>query len=342
MAAPSQYTAQGNTSPSQPQNLTYERKEIGSFSVNPETGAVVVQAPHWMLGDIDEYVGNVQAMYNAEMTFTGELIMVTTDHTKTEGLDIAAFGRFARDRYGAVIQNNQFSGVTVSFPTAGSLIPNVSAPQSSLPIGTMLGIGSALDGVQIFNAYLSQLGAVKVVQKPILSTTSGVPGEFSKMVTKYYSKVSQTAAAGGTGSAAVGTQNEMVPVDLGMLLRIYPRFDIKDQLVRAQMTLQQSVQTGTQDYIQFVTTNGATQPITTKIPTVNRMNYSGEALMKDGDLIVMGGMTEDNQDDGLSGVTGLSEGPLAPLFGQKRLEKHANTYYFALTVRVSKKSEKAN
>lgn len=140
---------------------------VGSFALNPETGAVTVQAPHWILDDLDSYLKRVQDMYNTDLTFQGELLMLTTDAQQTEGLDIASFARFANARYGVVYRNNALGGVTLSF--GSGTIPSVSAGPGALA-GPLLGLTAPLDGLQIFSAYLSNLGQVTSLQKPLLTT----------------------------------------------------------------------------------------------------------------------------------------------------------------------------
>ena len=73
--------------------LNYVSKQVGTYALNPETGAVTIQAPHWILQDMDVYFKRVTAMYNTDLSFQGELILLTADATKSEGLDISSFAK---------------------------------------------------------------------------------------------------------------------------------------------------------------------------------------------------------------------------------------------------------
>lgn len=317
-----------------PREMFVEQK-FGLFSTNPETGTITVQAPRWLLNKIDAYLKDVQAMYNADITFQGELVMLNTDRTDQEGIDITGFARFAHDRYHAIYSNNALGGVTVQFPngTPGSVNPG-SSGALPLPLNNPL-LGAAVsDSLQVFNAYLSSKGSVNVLQKPLLSTTSGVPGEFSKTHVLYYNMIAQQATAGNTGSAVVATTNTLVPVELGTILRINPRYDVKQNLIRAQISLQQDVQSGSFNFQQVAS---GMQPIPTQVPLVTKLNYSGEALLHDGDLIIIGGMHDDQSDSNESGVPGLKDSFIGGLFGTRQQNKHYSTYYFALRVSVTKK-----
>ncbi len=330
------YMSGSVTSGGQSAGESHWRRQIGSYSLNPATGAVTVQAPHWVLSDLDAYFKWIQDMYNTDITFLGELVLVTSTRSDSEGFDLAAFTSWASGRYGAIVSNNALGGVTVTLPSPGVPV-SVSAAQQTVG-GPLVGLRyqTATDALQIFNAFLSELGKVSVIQRPLVTTTSGVPGVFAKKFTDYYNTVSQQAAAGGTGSAATATQNTLVPVELGTELRINPRIDLATGLIRAQLTLSQSIQSGIRTIPQTITFGNNAQTVNTSIPLITRQNLSGEILLRDGDLIVVGGQTEDNatvNDNGLPG----EEGPLGGLFGVKKASRGAQTYYFALRVAVSRR-----
>lgn len=313
----------------------YVSRQIGSFSLNPDTGAITVQGPHWILDDLDVYIKRIQEMYNTDITFSGEQVLVTNTRSNSEGFDLAAFASWASGRYAAVVANNVLGGVTVSLPSSGP----ASVAAGSQPVaGPLLGLSyqGPRDALQIFNAFLAQIGDVSVIQRPLITTTSGVPGVFSKKFTDYYNTITQQAASGGTGSAATATQNILVPVELGTELRINPRIDVTTGLIRAQLTLKQAIQSGTKTVPQTITFGNSASTVNSQIPLVTRQDLQGEVLLRDGDLIVVGGQTEDSLAADENGLPG-KDGPLSGIFGSKLSKRAAQTYYFALRVTVSKR-----
>jgi len=318
------------------QGAMYVSKQVGSFTLNAETGAITIQAPHWILSDLDAYLKRVEAMYNVDITFTSELLMVTHDSNATEGLDIASFGRFAATNYGVGLQNNSLGGVTISQPTVAGAAPSIVSGKSPIS-GTLFGLSNMVTGFQMFNAYLSNHGTVSVLQKPIMTTTSGVPVEFSKIVTEYFNSVSQQASSGATGSASTATQNTLVPVDLGTTIKINPRFDVSTGLIRAQISLYQSVKSGKQTVSQSLSAGNTVQQVALDIPILTKLNYSGEALLQDGDLIIIGGQTDNTNNNSSDGVTGLKDTFLSPVFGNKAKSTRVSTYYFAMRVTTHKR-----
>ena len=314
----------------------YVKRLVGSYALNPETGAVTVQAPHWMLNEFETYITRIQEMYNTDITFTGELVLVTNKNNNSEGFDLGAFATWAGGRYAAVISNNALGGITMTLPNGGSA-PSINVDAQPVA-GPVVGIRgqSANNALSIFNSYLAEQGKVSVIQRPLITTTSGVPGVFSKKFNDYYNTVSQTAASGGTGSAATATQNELVAVELGTELKLNPRIDIATGLIRAQLTLNQSIQSGVKNIPQTITFGNNTTTVSTAIPLITRQYLAGEILLRDGDLIVVGGQTENNSNIDESGIPGAN-GPLGGFLGVKKAERGSQTYYFALRVTVTKR-----
>jgi len=271
-----------------------DTRKIGTYALNPETGAVTVSAPQWVLSDLDGYMARVQAMYNAEITFTGELLMVTRNRSDSEGLDVSAFGNFARGRYGAVIQNNALGGVTMSFPNGASNLASVAAEGQSVP-GALLGIASPADSLQLFNAWLSEVGRVSVVQRPVITTTSGVPAEFTKESTTYFNLVSQETAAGGISGAVSATRNTLQSKTFGTQLTINPRYDYGTGLIRAHIKLSHVLPNGQLLVNQTINVGDSFKTIGTPIPLDTKHAYSGEALLRDGDLVIIGGQSEETE-----------------------------------------------
>lgn len=316
--------------------LNFTSKQVGSFSLNPETGAVSVQAPHWVLDDLSVYFKRVQEMYNTDIMFQGELILLTSSSAKTEGLDISTFAKFAKDRYGLAYSNNGLGGVTLS--DNGITPPTFSAAAAAVG-GPMLGLVAVADGLAVFNAYLSNLGTVTTLQRPILTTTSGVPADFRRIVTRYFNSVSQDSTPGAVGTTAiVTTRNTLIAQDFGTVLRVNPRVDLSTGLIRAQIELVQTTQTGTQSLPQAVSSGSTVQLIPAQLPIISKVIYSGEALLKNGDLVVMGGQVEDEESLGREGVTGLMDTKgLGGVFGKNSMDKKHNVFYFALRVSVQKR-----
>lgn len=320
-------------------------QKIGNYSVNPTTGAITVQAPHWIIDGIAEYVNNVKADNGVTLVYEGMLIAVTSSREKSEGIDLQGFASFANGELGMVVSNNALGGVTVSPAPVNPIAGAPTAPPSVVPGGSIVGntlLGfQKLSGnpAQAFIAYLEANAEFSIKQKPRVTVTNGVPGEFGQYDTLYYNQISQDTSSSGTGGALVGTTNQLVPFRVGSLLRIVPYFDAETGVARSPITFTQSVKTGDYETTQYVTdSSGNTTGIPSLIPLIRDSNYAGEVLMKDGDMLIIGGQVSESTESAGSGLPGYNadDNFLSGLMGQKRHKDQVNTYYLALTLKVNK------
>lgn len=325
------------TPPSGPESgvVSYMPRLLGSYAFNPDTGAVSVQAPTWILNTLDAYFSRIQAMYNAEISFEGQLILISNNDSASEGFDVSGFAKWLGGKYSVLAANNPLGGVTISFPDAPGKITTASANAPTVN-GPTLGMARA-DGLRLFNAYLQERGKYSVIQRPALATTSGVPAEFKKTTTRYFNTVTQETAS-STTSSSVATKNIINAIELGTVLKVNPRLDMSTGMVRTQLVLTQVTQTGNQQIPQSITSGTTTQTYVATIPIVTRLKYQGETLMKDGDLIIVGGQQEDSanlSENGLPGMEGPNIG--AGFTGGRASTLSTQTYYFALQVRINKR-----
>lgn len=316
----------------------YQPQKIGLYAVNPETGAVTVQAPRYVLDTIGAYLEQVQSMYNTSIMFEGELVSVSSTHAKSEGLDWSSFSQFSAGRATAIIQNSIFGGMVIAPATGGATTPSLTPTNTGIPGGhTMVGAAAANGTIALFNAYLSSIGQIHIHERPVVTTTSGVPVRLEKTILDVYQSYQQTAvAATSTTSGATATNTVDVPYSTGLWLNINPRYDVTTGQVRAQVQIVRTLVSGWKSKINVITSGSNITQLTTQTPVLATTREEGEILLRDGEVIVFGGLTEDDHDDTASGITGLMDTPLAGVTGQQSKNKTTSTYYYALRVTVKK------
>ncbi len=313
----------------------FQQQQIGFSGVNPEAGTAWVQAPHWVIAELDDYFESMTRRLNTRIALRGHLVIVNTDDDTSAGLDIQKFATFANESFGAVFSNNILGGITVGFPS-GSNIPSTFVG-GGLPGNVATGILSKVNGLQVFNAYLSKFGDTRVIERPVLSTTSGVPTVFSRETQQFVNIPSQSTTSSSAGGALAATQNNLVTLTFGTRITINPVYDAEADRVRAQLTLSHVLQSGSQDTPVYLTSGNQVSQRNIALPIPSGFRYSGEVLLKDGDLIIVGGYTEDSLQDTSSGLPHLKDLPVGGgLFGVQRKSRKVSTYYFALEVSVRK------
>lgn len=316
----------------------YAKQTIGHYSINPVSGQVTIQAPGWLLKQLGAYMSDtIMPMYNTTMTFEGTVANVRSTSDILEGFDLTALATYA-GKYGIALNNNILGGITLG-STNG--IPTYSYSGSNLPGGgAAFGVASPKDNLQIFNAYLTTLGGTEILSRPIVTASSGVPVDFGRLTPLYTNEPTQTIASGNVNTNALVTiQNNIVKEQFGSLLRIMPHYDPKTRRVRAQVSLLQRPLVGYQNItLSLMTATGTIQNQVIRKPQIECSVTSTEAILDDGELIIIGGQVENINDGSHAGVSGLMELPvLQSLTSQQRTTGTKTTMYFALRVRLNTK-----
>jgi type II secretory pathway component GspD/PulD (secretin) len=310
-------------------NDLYTAQTLGQFAINPETGAVTVQAPSWMLKQIDNYMHDVLSMFNTSMTFEGTVVNVRASTDQTAGLDLMALAKFAGN-YGLVMSNNILGGVTLGGFTGASTLPGAGAA-----------IGVVSDNLKVFNAFLKTVGGTQILNRPIITVTSGVPADFGRLTPIYTNEQTQEIAAGNVNSNALATiRNNIIEHRYGSLLRIMPHYDPKTRRVRAQVSLLQRPLVGYQNLtLALLDAKGGIQNQLIRKPQIECSVTSTEAILDDGEMIVVGGQVENVSENSHAGVDGLMDVPgVQWLTSQRRNTGSSTTMYFALRVRLNNKA----
>jgi len=309
-------------------------QKIGNYSLNPSTGAITVQAPHWILESVGKYLDNVKSDNAVTLVYEGMLISVTTSREKSEGIDLQGFMSFANGELGMNVSNNALGGITVS--------PGGDITVSGNPVAdTILGVRKLRGNpAQAFLAYLEANSEYSIKQKPRVAVTNGMPGEFGQYDTLYFTRLTQDTTGGGDGASGnvVATTNELVPFKVGSLLRIVPYYDSETGYVRSPITFTQSVQTGSYETTQYISSGNSATAVPSVVPLIRDSNYSGEVLMRDGEMMIIGGQVSETNESTGSGLPGYNakNNWVSGLMGQKRHSDQVSTYYLALTLRVNK------
>lgn len=313
-----------------------EEISVGRYSINKNTGAITIQAPRYLLSDIDTYLREVDAELNTMIVLEGLVLLVNNNDAESSGFDIAAFAKFAT-QYGLVVTNSALGGGLVVTKPVGGAVAAITAPGAVATTG--LGVVSNDGLLQVFLAFLESKTHFKAVQRPYLATTSGVPAVFSQFDKQYLNQVSQEAAA-GTASAAVAAKNTLIPFQFGTSIRIKPNYDKEHNGIRAQIALTQIVQSGTQAIDQIVNDATGTRTIRSQVPLDRTIDIQGEIFAPNNSLVILGGQIVDQDTETSSGIIGL--GKILPgIFSNKQSKKANSTYYFALTMRTATEGQPA-
>lgn len=311
-------------------NERFRTQTIGRATFNVDLGTITVQAPRSVLNEINQTVERIQKILNTRLVFEGRIYLVTATDDETAGIDFSGFRSFAQNEYGLAFSNNALGGVTVNPPTAGA---GLSVATGSALTQNALGIVARNNLFQVFNAYLERNGNVQTIQEPFLTTTSGIPAAFSQTDKTYINNISESANQNQVGNQ-ISRENTLVPFEFGTTLRVHPSYDPATKQIRAFISLVQVIESGFVEVDQFVSDGATSRPITTRVPLDRRIDISGEAILEDGAMIILGGQKFRQNQISSSGFKGLKDTVLSPIFGRKESSGIVSTYYLALSVRA--------
>lgn len=303
----------------------------GRMTVNQDTGTLTVQAPRALLARIDKYILRLKQTMGTRLVFEGRIFLVTQEDQSSRGIDWSNFFTFAQEKYGLTVTNNALGGVTVNPPTSEA---GLSVATGSDIASNALGLVSRDNVFQIFSAFLESQGQVSTIQRPFVTTTSGVPAGFSQTNKTYINNITEQASQNQVGNQ-ISRQNTLVPFEFGTTLRVHPEYDPKTDQVRALISLVQVIQSGFVELDQFVSDGLSSKPVTTRVPVDQRIDLQGEAILKNGAMVLLGGQQFETETSGSRGIPILRDLPLLKdFFGSSEKSKNTSTYYFALSVRA--------
>ena len=314
-------------------NNTQNESKIGLFSINPDSRSVTITGPSWLIREFDKEFKDLKETLDTNIVFETKLVFIQNNKANSEGFDFKSFANFAKDRYGFYYSNNIFGGVTIS-PGSNSVSTSLSTLSNPL-----LGIGSAADGLQVFNAYLEEIGNSYTIDSPIITTTPGIPGEFSKLKTLYYRVFNQDTASGGTGNAVVGIKATDVPVTTGIILKMLPTINADDKMqVSTFITFNQKIPSGKLPTYNLITTGNKTDQYNSEIILTEDIALSNRVSLKNGQLLIMGGQKEEILETNANGLPSFnadeSSSPLSGLFGMQKTNIKKGFYILAIKANI--------
>lgn len=302
----------------------YDLIKLGHVVVNGSTGSITVMAPRTIRREIMEYIDNIDAELNSSIVLRGQVILVNNSVDSSEGID---WGGLINTGEGVLaIGNDVLGNVSISAPGefADVVGSNVLAP-------SLIGYQRADRVIRAFNGYLQRDGRTKTMQMPVAQTASGTPVTLTDVQNEFQIIVSTDQSTSEGGTTNTGASNNILTFQYGTSLTLTPRADIARGIIRTDVNLQLKIKQGTGVYSQLISAGNTAELSPLELPLIKDLSYQGQALLKPGEVIVMGGQTVELYDDNNGGIKGLKDGVLGGLFGSKTKNRQTVTYYFLLS-----------
>jgi MSHA type pilus biogenesis protein MshL len=275
------------------------------FTIDKPVGIITVTATRDLLDRVNDYLTSLQKQMYRQVNIEAKIIEVQLDNSTSTGID------WSKTLSGATPLSLSGTGI---FGNAGTVYPGNATP--TLPDSPNKFISTfTLSNVKfdVLLSALKQVGNTKVLSNPKLSVMNGQPSFITVgRNSTYISKVTSTETTGSTNNTVtftVDTSSVLAGVGLALTANIMDNNEVIMNLVPVVSRLQNGV-VGKE--LIGSTTNG----VTIGLPVVDVREMSTTVRVKNGEMLVIGGLIDDTAQDTNNSVPILGDIPVIKyLFG---------------------------
>lgn len=312
---------------------------LGYYTIDRPIGLITVTAPRSLLEKIENYINNLRGEIYRQVAIEAKIIEVTLSSDNTTGLDwtsllntsigatldpgmLRADSGLNNTRTTTNITSSHAQTGPDSSMTVDSTGATVTGPNSSITVvgpdtatDTVISSGSILTQRFVtmnpvnFNVLIDAMkeqGHVEVLSNPKISVMNGQPAMISvgENVTYIKSVASQFDPVSNTTTYTVTPDSVMSGLGMGVIATIMDDNQIILSLTPVTSSLSQPI-----EYRAFGTNQVG-------LPKVSLREMSTMVRVKNGEMLVVGGLTDTSDASNSTAVSGLGAlpGPLGKLF----------------------------
>lgn len=275
--------------------LQQAAEQPGSFTVNRLTGTIIVTASKNQLERVDRFIKAVKSAMNRQVQIEAKIIEVQLTNGLQYGIDWSQ----AISKWRGVFKNASFGTQNFAASAVSSTSPLFNA---SIPAGNFTALLEALQ----------QQGDVRTLSNPRVSIMNGQTALLSVGTSTTFisgASTSYVSAAGATTSAVVPittpTTNSVLS---GIMIGIVPFISENGEIsltVTPIISNLKSLQTATSG------SQSAGNLIQISLPIVDLREMSTTVKVRDGQMVIIGGLISKSQNFQDNKVPGLGDVPVA-------------------------------
>jgi len=312
--------AQGSTAATAPLNNANQVSTGGQIQADPSTNSLIITAPEPQYRQLRAVIDRLDGR-RAQVLVESLIVEVNADKAAEFGIQWqSGVGTNGSTNVGVLGTNSSLGGKNILDLAVGIATKNAATRPSS---GFNFGIGHLYNGQYILSflaRFFESNGEGNVLSTPNLMTLDNeeakiVIGQNVPFVTGQYTNT-------GSSTATVNPFQTIERKDVGLTLRVRPTIN-ENNTVKLQIFQEvSSVQASTINF-----TNG---------PTTNKRSIESSVLVDDGNIIVIGGLLQDEYSNGIEKVPLAGDIPLiGNLFkSETRSRKKTNLMVFLRPVVV--------
>lgn len=307
-SAISSATPSSTPSPASTQALLPSGGQAGFIQADPTTNTLIITASESVYRDLRTVIDQLDAR-RAQVYIESLIVEVSASKAAELGVQWAGLS-------GNSASNYRVGALTGFTPQGGgnNLISQAAAKTTSgIPLppgnGLTLGIFAAQSGLGALVHALESDSSANILSMPNLITLDNeeakiIVGQNVPFITGQY-----TTAASGGGSAGVNPFQTVERKDIGLTLRVRPQIS----------------QGGTVKMAIYQETSAIQDSTNSAGLITSKRSLDTNVLVNDGQIIVLGGLIDDNMQDGIEKVPGLGDIPIIGNLFQYKKRTHVKT-----------------
>lgn len=285
-----------------------------SVVISPQSGLVVVRAMPGELRDVSNFLENAQVNLHRQVIIEAKVIEVRLDDSFQAGIN---WSKVNQDAVSADVDfGSQFElndGQSELVDQAGNfLVSGLTRTAQQSGFGNIFALGTASDEFAFIVRLLNQQGDVNVLSSPRVSTVNNQKAVIKVGSDEFF--VTEVASTTTTGTTTTTTpQIVLTPFFSGIALDVTPQINDEGEVILHIHPTISEVTDQTKD----ITVGGQDQSLPLAFSTVRESDSIVRATS--GQVIVIGGLMQNQSQDVEGGIPGLSDIPiLGNLFKQQK------------------------
>lgn len=273
--------------------MTRSQSAKGYYTIDKPIGLITVTAPRPVMEKVESYINNLKGELYKQVSIEAKILEVSVTDSSQIGIDWAS------------LLNDKSIGVKATF-----------GPSSFRePLGPSGSHTFTIDSPLSFNLLLNALekqGKTRILSNPRLSVMNGQPAiiNVGKQVTYIKNVTETTATTANTSTVTVTTDEKSSGIVMSIVPTILDDNEIVLNLIPVTSQLTEPI-----EYKSFGTS-------VVGLPVTNVREMSTMIKVKQGEMLVVGGLIDSTNDDSDSEVPMMGKLPLiGKLFGVERKSK---------------------
>ena len=281
-----------------------EYQQAVNVFANKETGVLIVRATSRQHEKVQEFVDMVMAAAKRQVLIEATIVEVSLNNENQQGINWSLL-----QRGGTGFQLRQ-----AATPGLGS------ASTGSIFTLDYLNPTSRLGNLSASVALLESFGTIKVLSSPKLSVMNNQTATLKVVDNKVYFTIKADTTTNQTSSVTTFTTTPN-SIAVGFVMNVTPQINDTDTVtINVRPTVSRII-----SYVNDPNPSLATLGVVSRIPEVQTREMESIIKIDSGQIAVMGGLMQDEVNNSIDAVPGLSSIPVAGNFFKNRNDTNTKT-----------------